>query len=236
MSIDAQQILKLLGDLALQKPVFCSEMDFQLHLAWKMKEQGWELSLEYDPRCFEANAAIDIMIHKPHQVAIELKYKTALAEVKIHGQALTLKNQAAQDCGRYDFLKDIGRIEKVVSKGEAARGFAIFLTNDGGYWRAGKDGTVDAMFRMFEGRSVPGGDFQWGPHAGAGTMKGREKIISLTRDYVFGWRDYAKFETKNGVFRYLLVEVDPLMTLQPKAKSSVTLPAGGGTAVAGHVA
>jgi hypothetical protein len=42
-------------------------------------------------------------------------------------------------------------------------------------------------------------------------MKGRETAISITRDYTFGWRDYSTSDEKNGVFRYLLVEVDPLL-------------------------
>jgi hypothetical protein len=209
MKVNAEEMMSLLKDLAIKKSFFCSEMDFQLHLAWEMKQRNWELALEYDPQCFDANAAIDILVHKPERVAIELKYKTALFTGEASGQSLTLKSQAAQDVARYDFHKDIWRIEQVVAKGQAECGFAIFLTNDGGYWREGRNGTADEMFRMFEGRSVSSGPLQWGPHTSDGTMRGREMAISLTRDYVFGWKEYADLRKKNGVFRYLIVEIKP---------------------------
>jgi hypothetical protein len=210
MPIDASSISQLLASLASRRPVFCSEMDFQLHLAWEMKERGWDLSLEHDPDCFDANAAIDILVHAPERVAIELKYKTSLLHCEIHGQPLRLKNQAAQPVSRHAFIKDIWRIETVVGDGKAKRGFAIFLSNDSGYWREGKVGTIDEMFSMFDGRVVGGAELRWGPKASAGTMKGREKAISLTREYTFGWKDYSTFDKKNGVFRYLLVEVIPM--------------------------
>ena len=41
-----------------------------------------------------------------------------------------LKNQYAQDNGRYDYLEDVRRIERIKSKNMVTRGFAIFLTND----------------------------------------------------------------------------------------------------------
>lgn len=205
--INGDEIKRLLSDLATKKPVFCSEMDFQLHLAWEMKARGWEVSLEFDPQCFDANAAIDILIHKPERIAIELKYKTTHFEYSVHGHSLRLKDQAARDVARYDFVKDVWRIERVVSGAQADRGFAIFLTNDAGYWRTGRDGTADAMFHMFDGRSIGGAELRWGPKASDGTKKGREKAILLSRDYVFGWQDYFKLDGKGGHFRYLLVEV-----------------------------
>lgn len=71
MSINATTIAELLVGMAAKKSVFCSEMDFQLNLAWEMKERGWDVSMEYDPSCFDANAAIDIMIQKPHRIELD---------------------------------------------------------------------------------------------------------------------------------------------------------------------
>ena len=208
MTINAATILGFLKSLADERRVFCSEMDFQIHFAWLMKEHGFDLSLEHDPGCFEANASLDIMIWKPERVAIELKYKTSRFEVETTGHSVHLKNHGAQDHGRYDFFKDVSRIEQIVATGKADKGFAVFLTNDGGYWRNGRDGTADAMFRMFEGRTVKSGSLKWAEHTGAGTMKGHEKPISLVRDYVLGWKDYMDFGKKNGLFRFLIVDVE----------------------------
>lgn len=208
MMISANTIQNLLQTLAARGQIFCSEMDFQLHLAWLMKESGFELSLEYDPKCFEANASLDIMIWKPEAVAVELKYKTLLLETEVGGRPLRLKNHGAQDIGRYDFFRDVSRVEQIVASGKASKGFAVFLTNDGGYWRSGRDGTAHEMFRMFDGRTVKNGSLKWGDNTGSGTMKGREKPISLIRDHVLGWKDYADFGKKNGAFRYLIVDVE----------------------------
>lgn len=218
MAIDATEISKLLAALVRKRPVFCSEMDFQLHLAWEMKERGWDVLLECDPLCFDANASIDILVQKPQRVAVELKYKTARLDCNLDGRPLCLKNQAAQTIARYDIIKDISRIETVVAAGQAERGFAVFLTNDSGYWRKGKAAeTADASFRMFDGHSMVKGELYWGQKASEGTKKGREKPIRLTHDYYLRWKDYAKFDGKNGVFRYLLVEVEPLPSEQRKA-------------------
>lgn len=208
MTIDSSAVSELLAELSAKRRAFCSEMDFQLHLAWQMKARGWQLALEYDPGCFESNAAIDVLVFKPEMVAFELKYKTSPHETEFYGQPFRLKNQGAQDVSRYDFLIDVWRLETVVAKGRATRGFAIFLTNDAGYWKKGRDGTADQMFRISEGRSVAG-ELHWGPTASAGTMKGREKPIPLTRDYVIGWRDYSRTAANNGLFRSLLVQVEP---------------------------
>lgn len=208
MKIDAKVIQNLLVSLAKDKHIFCSEMDFQLHLAWLMKKEGFELSLEYDPGCLDANAALDIMIWKPERVAVELKYKTALFQPTVFDYPLRLKNQGAQDIGRYDFFKDISRVERVVAERKAEKGFSILLTNDRSYWRTGRNGTADEMFRIYDGRTVKLGPYHWGSGASPGTKRGREKPITLIRDHVFGWNDYAKWEEKNGRFRFLVVDVE----------------------------
>lgn len=208
MQIDVNTIHNLLETLAAKKRVFCSEMDFQIHLAWLMKETGFELSLEYNPECFDANASVDIMIWKPERVVVELKYKTTHFKKDNDGHPLQLKNHSARDIGRYDFIKDITRVERVVSTGKAERGFAIFLTNDNGYWRPGRIGTADEMFHMSDGRMMKNGTFEWSPNTGDGTKRGREKNLTLIRDYVFGWKDYADFRVGNGLFRYLIVDVE----------------------------
>jgi len=213
MKIDVNTIQKLIGTLAAKRCVFCSEMDFQIHLAWLMKEMGYELSLEYNPECFDANASIDIMIWKPERVVVELKYKTTHFKTEDNGHPLHLKNHSARDIGRYDFIKDISRVEHVVSSGKADRGFAIFLTNDSGYWRPGRVGTADEMFHMFDGRPMKNGTFEWGPNTGDGTKRGREKSLTLIRDYVFGWKDYAVFGEGNGLFRFLIIDVESLPSL-----------------------
>ncbi len=42
----------------------------------------------------------------------------------------------AQDIGRYDFFKDVERVERFRSSRPGRDGAVIFLTNDGAYWKA----------------------------------------------------------------------------------------------------
>lgn len=214
MTVTADEIRTLLADLAEERRVFCSELDFQLHLAWAIKERGWEVVLEYDPQCFERNAAIDILVIKPQRIAIELKYKTTRFECEIDGLQLRLKQQGAQTIAHHDLINDVSRVETVVASGRADRGFTIVLTNDASYWREGRRGTAAEMFRMHHGRKLLRGELRWGANASEGTMDGRTEPIVLMHDYAFEWRDYSKFECKNGVFRYLLVEVEPIVLEQ----------------------
>ena len=64
-------------------------------------------------------------------VAIELKYKTRGLELEQDDESFALRDQSAQDQGRYDFLRDIQRLELMRSKLEQGRaGYAVLLTND----------------------------------------------------------------------------------------------------------
>ncbi len=206
MATKKLNIASVLAALTVSRRLFQSEKDFQLHLAWEMKSLGCEVCLEYDPVCFDGNAAIDILVVKPELVAVELKYRTRLFSHESVGHSFALKNHAAEDVSRYDFWKDVWRLETVVHSGKASRGFAIFLTNNRGYWQPGREGTADAHFRMNEGRLVSG-RLAWSPRASEGTMKGREGQIDLRGQYGLRWAEYSKLPGDNGVFRYLLVEV-----------------------------
>jgi hypothetical protein len=198
------EIASFLKSLAQKRPVFHSEKDFQLHFAWEMKEHNYDVRLEYDPRCFDANAAIDIMLPKD-QIAIELKYKSRLFVHEYNGEAYALKNHAAEDVARYDFWKDVWRLETVVRTGKARCGYAIFVTNNPGYWKPGRRTSVDAAFRMHDGREVYG-QLAWNG-ASEGTMKHRESPIQLGSSYTLRWINFSELNVRGGMFQYLLLEI-----------------------------
>ena len=61
--------------------------------------------------------------------------------------------QSAQEVRRYDFVKDVARLEVLRAGGAADDGFAIVLTNDPSYWQGGeREGVADAAFRLGEAR------------------------------------------------------------------------------------
>lgn len=147
-------------------------------------------------------------------VAVELKYKTRRLEVELQGEPFALMDQRAHDNGRYDFLKDVQRLECVMKEGSVHQGIAILLTNDPLYWsRPSAANKADAEFQLEEGREL-GGEMAWT------TVKNRHERkapIRLRGSYELAWREYAhvgsarsSFEPSGlryGRFRYLAVEL-----------------------------
>ncbi|HAL46159.1 MAG: hypothetical protein CL694_00655 [Chloroflexi bacterium] len=142
-------------------------------------------------------------------VAFELKYKTKLLDEYSQGEHFSLKNQGAQDQGKYDFLRDVERLERTVDSGEASVGYAIFLTNDGLYWKHSVRGeTVDAEFRLHTG-SEKQGTLSWSSKASDGTKRARACPIVLAGRYKLAWKKFSDLDTEssNRIFKYLVVKV-----------------------------
>ena len=116
-------------------------------------------------------------------VAIELKYLTSKLNVTLEGETFAI-------------------------------GIAVLLTNDPLYWKPPfKPNTVDAAFRLQEGRELPA-RMAWSKEASPGTTKGRESALLLAGSYKLGWRNYGHriieaAEEKTGQFQCLAVEVAP---------------------------
>jgi len=126
-------------------------------------------------------------------------------------QQSLLKDQSAQDIGRYDFLKDIQRLEHVVAIHPNSVGYAVLLTNDGAYWKKPPNhNTIDADFRLYDGRTVEG-VLAWDVSASDGTKKGREQALQLRGRYQLRWSGYAYPSSESyGEFRSLVVKISPI--------------------------
>lgn len=205
---------EVMNALSKNRPVFHSEADFQHALAWLLHRLVPEsrLRLEYKPFP-KQRFYLDIWVGGESSVAVELKYLTRGLEVDIAGEHFELANQAAQDISRYDFLKDLVRLESVVAALPNTIGYAVLLTNDSAYWKHPlRDSSIDASFRIHEGRSL-GGEHSWAGHAGQGTIAKREKILALTGSYSIAWQDYARVSSKPyGLFRYLAIPINAGVT------------------------
>ena len=201
----------LMASLSERRQLFHSEADFQHALAWRIHETvpDCEIRLEFNPFPDPAKRRrtyIDIWL-PTEEVAVELKYLTRKLNSERHGERYYLSDQGAQDQKRYDFLKDIQRLETVVSERKAKAGFAILLTNDQGYWNVGQPNTYDTAFRIHEGRRISG-VLAWSENAKPGTTKDRETPISLNGTYSCSWTDYSHLEGESyGRFRYLAISV-----------------------------
>lgn len=210
---------QIMEKLSKERPFFHSEADFQHALAWKIHEKHPDFKIRLEKREEGDGTEIypDISIeyseeHKLYKYFIELKYKTKGAEIEYkkeedNKEKFHFKNQGAQDCGRYDFLKDVQRLESLIKKYPEGMGYAIFLTNDYLYWENPKHvNTVDREFRIHDGVEI-GGELKWKKGASEGTKKGREKTIKLHGNYKMKWREYSKDDENNIEFNYLLVEI-----------------------------
>ena len=207
------EIPALMRKLAIERPLFHSEADFQHALAWRIREEHPDsgVRLEYKPpvNIGEKEMQLDIWLAKLG-VAIELKYKTARPkeEIRHNGESFDLRHHSACDIGRYDFLKDITRLESLSEFPDAKAGFAILLTNDHLYWSGPKrKHTVDADFSL---RGDPGlqiqGEMAWSKRASAGTKRGRVDPIRLMGAYNAQWRAYSRITDESyGEFRYLMI-------------------------------
>lgn len=206
-------IHRVLDRLAKERPVFHSEADFRFALAWqieKMKPNAgvrleWPFSLD------GANRYLDIWL-RTLGIAIELKYRTRRFSIEHGGERFSLKNKMAHNYGRYGFIEDIRRIEKIAAdrrtgdRSEFSHGYAVLLANDPLYWKVGGEGTNDEQFRIHEGRLLTG-TMAWTKGPSNGMTQNHKHPITLSGSYELHWRQYSRLPTENGEFRYLAVKI-----------------------------
>lgn len=209
--IDPNVVMQTLSQV---RPVFHSEADFQHAFAWQvhLNLPECKIRLEYPLKPDESNH-LDIAVLGDNETAVfELKYKTTHFFAPVNREVFFLKGHYAQDVGRYDFWKDVQRLEEYVSLNQNVTGYAILLTNDSSYWNpSNRDTTICDELRLTEGRNVTG-TLNWGETAGKGTTRGRELLISLSGLYECIWQNYFEFDQSKYVqggmkFRYIILKV-----------------------------
>lgn len=208
MMIDISSVMV---NLAAKRPVFHSEADFQHAFAWELHELYPEalIRLEKPIRSSEKNGRLDVVLTlggKPF--VVELKYKTKGISFALGDELFNLANHSANDQGRYDFIKDVCRIEEIARDVPGCSGVAVMLTNDAGYWKPSRGSdTADAAFRLTDGRILTG-QLAWSQFASAGTQKNRVKELAVQGQYRLAWQPFSSPPVeKVGAFRYLAVHV-----------------------------
>ena len=213
----ALNIYNVLNQLFSQKRLFTSEADFQFALAWEIKTMypNAQVNLEYRyPGNLKNNGRdsyIDIVIEEEGEVIlIELKYKTKGYNGTCNGRKYNLKDQSAQDCARYDFWKDVERLEHFISNNTqgAKRGYAIFLTNDSLYWNPSNRSTIDQFFRIHDGRKNVTGVLNWCGNPAPGTTKGRSNPIKINGNYSIKWNQFILNPANPPPeFKYMVLDI-----------------------------
>ena len=208
------------------KEFFFNERDFQMHLAVALKNTGryddvfveYSIPLAYIEKNIggkinlkESDIRIDIVVSKDGRFCpIELKYKTKrIEDVQINrfghlmsGEFL-VKDQGAQDLGRYGLWKDVYRIELLRNSFSDSidGGFAIFLTNDNSYTLPPKSQTVNYFeFSMEEGWH--GKSKSW--HKPQGKIAKDHPDFILDKEYRITWNETIYCKTK---FFYCITQI-----------------------------
>ena len=204
-------ISQVMETLARQRAVYHSEADFQHAFAWELHRQLPELTVRLE-RPFKANGKslhLDLFVEQQGaSLAVQLKYKTRILEHRIENEEFRLTSHGASDHGRYDFIKDIHRLEQIGANLERCIGWAILLTNDSAYWKQpNRSDTIDAAFRLHDGRGLDG-ELAWASNAGSGTTKGRKHPVNLNHRYPLRWQEFSDLGVNSyGKFRFLAVKV-----------------------------
>ena|SRR5436189_3019592 len=120
-------VIALMSTPATKRPVFNSEADFQLALAWEIQlaHPSARIRLEYRPAYLDRRGYLDIWVADDSwAAAIEFKYFTRALNVVVGGERFELMNRGPQDISRYDFVRDVARVESVVRAQPGVRGSA----------------------------------------------------------------------------------------------------------------
>ena len=198
MNMD-ENLLEVINRLSSLRPVFQNETDFKFALAWEIQKKfpDWSVRFEYKPPNLKRRIFVDLWIEGDETYAIELKYKTQKWVGNVKGESFNLLPVRAQDLGRYDFLKDVERLESIVSTHDNVKGYAIILTNDWTYWNLSTQhgnqnvpGGLGDEFRIHDGKII-NGELTWHMEAGAGTLQRREKTITINGKYKLKWKNYS---------------------------------------------
>lgn len=204
--MDINEIISLLAN---DRKVFHSEADFQFSIAWKIKDiyPDANVRLEYINNDIK-DMHIDILvILEDYVIPIELKYVTKFFDGIDNDEKFILKNHGAQDLRRYDFVKDIKRIEYCKEKLENFKeGYAIMITNDKAYYKEYNSNNITVChdFRIHNGKVLEK-DLSWKNNPSLGTIKGRESNIILSGNYDLLWDNYSCIN--NTEFKVLVVGV-----------------------------
>jgi hypothetical protein len=145
-------------------------------------------------------------------VAIELKYVTCAVRLEARldddsDEVFNLKNHAAPDQRRFDYVYDICRLELLAKANTNLVGYAILVTNVSAFWKPGQRTCQGDAFKIHENRCLSG-TLAWADETPAGTKSRRADVLTLTGKYTMQWKDYSSgADVAGGKFRYLLTEV-----------------------------
>ena len=236
-------MINSMSSLAQRRPVFHSEDDYKFELAQELAIQDNEFDVRLEkPKIIKMQkkngiyinkrCPIDIILRKNNiEYPVELKYKTRESYYQIDDELFELTNHGACDTGRYNFRKDIYRVEQYLKNNPIADGgIVIFLTNESKYMDdVSEKDSLDRNYSIHQNAKISKIDKDWNYDAlpcKKYRFYKREKLykntdngtlhwtseseyfykLNLFRSYKIIWREYSNIE--NDIFSYILIEIE----------------------------
>ena len=216
--LDIEKCMKSLSD---KRPIFHSEKDFQFALAWEIQKEypKSNIRLEYPVGKMDIDIVVFCGEDNKIMIPIELKYKTGELykdnkKYNIKNEDFLLKEHAAHNISRHNFLKDIERIESI---SESLEGYTIWLTNSKKYWESPSNiENTCKNFTVHDKANIKcNSTLEWSEHTYIKT-RNEHKEITLKNSYTFSWEEYStiaeseieeKKHLKQNKFRYCITTI-----------------------------
>lgn len=235
MEINEQSIKDIIKRLGENKRIFNSEAQFQFELGMELQKKHpvYKVLFEVLSKEGKKSERIDIVIadNNGSYIAIELKYNTC--KLICENPKLELIEQGGSNNVRYDFLKDVTRIEHLKCKTsdhikkynenltKCIKGYTILLTNEKKYWEKSKQ-TGDGRKYKYNNFCISDedeihGKLSWEitPKERTNKDKKRDANLEIRGTYYPKWEEYCEVEPEENkdknksVFKYLLLEIPP---------------------------
>jgi hypothetical protein len=196
-----------MAELAMTRPLFHSEFDWQFALAWQLQTDlpAARLRLE-QPQPVQPRLQLDLLLAVDgRRYGIELKYPRNKLTAVIDGEEFVL-SAGAPDSERRAAVRDVMRCEQLVRGGIVDAAATVVLTSLP-IWEppCGDRPVQDAAFRLHEGRVLTG-ELDWTETTPAGTRGEGIGPLAIAGRYLLTWKDYSS--AAGQAFRYLTVLVD----------------------------
>lgn len=183
----------------IQKPInaYYSEASVQHKLAIEIYKQLKKVDPIVEYKIQRKKEYLDIFCkHKGIRYGIELKYKTR----KVESTDFDYTTQGAQNNGKYDFFRDVSRIERFIDKDYIDEGYVFFITNDQRYYNPARNNTKVKKFDLIDGTILHG---RYTPK-----WKGRKKVLTIEGKYFICWhKPVHKKGNRVATFSFCKVKV-----------------------------
>lgn len=148
---------------------------------------------------------IDLVVSDGNEtIPIEFKYVTQGGKIRLEYGTYELKDHAAIDMRRHQFVKDVSRLEEFKNTHpNVPCGYALLLTNMRGFWKGSPKSKAATQFNIYDGSIL-----SQGVHAFCDGYKicSTHSPVTLTNSYLIKYKDYMK-GADGKEYKYLIVKI-----------------------------